>query len=101
MHEVSRSNSVDEDLLQIWLHIAQDDAAAADRQLDRIEERCRLHATQPETGTLRPDLGENVRCFSVDQYVVFYRPHAEGIVLLMVLHGSRDVSPLFRSRYPR
>ena len=101
MPKVLRSNSVDEDLLQIWLRIAKDNPAAADRQLDRIEERCLLHATQPEMGTSRSDLGENVRCFSVDQYVVYYQPRTKGIVLLMVLHGARDVQPLFRSRYPR
>lgn len=35
------------------------------------------------------------------QYVVFYRPNDDGITVLMVVHGSRDVESMFRSRYPR
>ncbi len=98
MSEILRCHAVDEDLLRIWLHIARDDPAAADRQLERIENRCRVLASQPEMGELRPDLGTNVRCFSVDNYVVIYRPRDDGILLLLVTHGSRDVPTVFHQR---
>ncbi len=56
MSEVIRSNAVEHDLLEIWLHIARDNPTAADRQLERIQQRCRLYATQPHMGQPRPDL---------------------------------------------
>ena len=99
MSELIRSNAVDKDLLDIWLHIARDNPPAADHLLERIQQRCHLYTSQPEMGQPRPDLGANVRCFSVDNYVVIYRPHEDGIVLLMVIHGSRDIPPLLRQRF--
>ncbi len=50
MAEIIRCHAVDEDLLDIWLHIARDNPGAADRQLDRIDSRCRLYASHPEMG---------------------------------------------------
>ena len=100
MSEVIRSNAVDQDLLDIWLYIAGDNPDAADRQLERIDHKCRLYATQPEIGQPRPDLGTGVRFFGVDKYVVVYRPREEGIVILLVAHASRDIPPLLRQRFP-
>lgn len=41
------------DLDDIWWHIAQDNPEAADRLLDRIEEKCRALAQFPEMGISR------------------------------------------------
>lgn len=101
MAEIIRCHAVDEDLLNIWLHIARDNPGAADRQLDRIENRCRLYASHPDMGELRPDLGVNVRCFPVDNYVVIYRPGDDGILVLLITHGSRDIPAAFRERFSR
>ena len=90
MSEVIRSNAVDQDLLDIWLYIAGDNPNAADRQLERIDHKCRLCATQPEIGQPRPDLGTDVRCFGVDKYVVVYRPR-----------GRWHSAPACCPRFPR
>jgi toxin ParE1/3/4 len=47
-------------------------------------------------GEARPDLGDEVRCFAVGNYVAFYRPLEDGILLLLVIHGARDIPTVFR-----
>ena len=34
--------------------------------------------------------------FPVDDYLIFYRPSADGIDVIRVLHGSRDVENILR-----
>ena len=99
MPRVVQTAPVRDDLLAIWSHIAEDDPDAADRLLDRIDEGCRLYATQPLMGQRRPDLHPSVRCFSVGMYVVFYRPIEDGVEVLLVAHGARDLPRVFRERF--
>lgn len=101
MSRVVRPASVRGDLKEIGRFIAQRSQSLdlALRFLDRVDEKCNLYATHPDRGTTRIDLGPNVRCFSVSDYVVFYEPHRGGIRLLLVTHGSRDVPSVFRERF--
>ncbi|MCO6457016.1 MAG: type II toxin-antitoxin system RelE/ParE family toxin [Pirellulaceae bacterium] len=50
MAEMLRTPDAEGDLVRIWAHIAQESGSlsAADRQLDRIDEKCRLLASYPE-----------------------------------------------------
>ena len=89
MPQVVLTAEAEESRIGIWLSVAAEIPDAADRLLERLDEKCRLCATQPEMGTPRPDLGRNVRCFSVGNYVVIYQPTEEGIVVLLVIHGAR------------
>ncbi len=45
---------------------------------------------------MRPDLGRDVRCFSVQNRIVIYRPLDDGIQVLLVVHGSRDLQAAIR-----
>ena len=88
------------DLKEIGRHIAREsqDRSVAMRFLDTIEQRLQLYATQPRMGEERPDLGLDVRQFSVGRYVVFYRPIETGIEVLRLFHGSRDIPSAWRNR---
>jgi toxin ParE1/3/4 len=99
MPTVRRTRDVEFDLVEIWLHIARDNPDAADRLLSRIEEKCESYARQPGMGDIRSELGEAVRSFPVGNYVVFYRPETDGILILLVTHGARDIPAVFRSRF--
>lgn len=70
--------------------------ATAAKFLRRIRDRCSLQATQPGMGEARPDLAPDVRCFPVGNYVVIYRPLPDGIEVLLVTHGARDIPALYR-----
>jgi toxin ParE1/3/4 len=47
----------------------------------------------PQAGRPRPDLGQSVRSFAVDNYVIFYIPQSAGIDIIRVMHGRRDIGP--------
>jgi len=83
------------DLLEIGLHIADQDLDASDRFLDLLERKLHLLASRPQMGRLRPELLTRLRSFPVGEYVIFYRPIRNGIEVVRVLNGARDIGRLF------
>lgn len=100
MARIIRSPDAEDDLLEIWSHIANDKPSAADPFLDKLEQRIELLSRHPRIGESRPDLAPRVRAFSVGNYLIFFRPIRDGIELLRVLHGSRDIPAIFRRKSP-
>jgi toxin ParE1/3/4 len=96
MARVIRSPLAEEDSREIWRYIAQDNPDAADRLLRRIDEKLLLYAEYPHMGTPRENWARGLRSFCVGKYVVFYRIVAEGIELVRVLHGMRDLKTLLK-----
>jgi len=96
MATVHRSSRAENDLLEIWGHIAKDDPLAADRQLDRIDAACEMLAENPEGGPRRDDLAPGLRFYPVGNYLIFYTSGEDGITLARVLHGARDYPQEFR-----
>jgi len=68
----------------------------ADRVVVEIHGACRLCASQPGIGELRPDLGPELRVLAVGPHVVIYRPTEDGIRVLRIFDGRRDYPVLFR-----
>jgi toxin ParE1/3/4 len=77
-------------LVNIWLTIAEHDPAAADRVFDRIEARIAVLGTFPEAGVARPDIAPEARMLVEPPYLILYR-QTEGVQIVRVLHGARDV----------
>lgn len=92
---VQRTEQADEDLMDIWAYIAQDNPRAADRLSDEIESKFILLAEQPYLGPARPDIAPELRYFPVGNYLILYREIAEGIEVARVIHGARRLSNLF------
>lgn len=84
-----KSAKAEEDLIEIWLYIAQDDLGAADKLLDRFEETGWLLAENPELGQARPDIAPDFRYFPVGSYLMLYRKIRKGIELVRVVHGAK------------
>jgi toxin ParE1/3/4 len=76
-------------------YIADESFAAADRWVDRLDEQFRVLATQPMMGRARDELAPGVRSFPFGRYVVFYVPLEDGIDVIRVLHGARDIEAVF------
>ena len=95
MPEVLISEQAAEDLAGIWAYIAADNPSAASRTIDRINDHCLSYAHQPELVERRPPLGNDIRCFSVGLYVIYYRKVTNGIEIVRALHGARDINRLF------
>lgn len=53
---VIRTQLADEDLLEIWGYIAQNNINAADSLLEKIDAKCQLLADNPRAGVKRDDL---------------------------------------------
>ena len=86
-----RSAEAEEDLIKIWLHIAQDNPAAADKMLRYIDEKSVLLAANPKLGRALPELREGMRRWPIGQYLILYREIAGGVEIVRVVHGKRDL----------
>jgi toxin ParE1/3/4 len=91
LSRIVRSAAAERDAVEIWRYIAGDDADAANRLLDRIDEKLRFLAESPLAGTPRSEIGRDVRSFAVGNYLIFYRPLSDGIRVLRLLNAARDV----------
>ena len=65
MPDIRRTAQADEDLIDLWFYIAQDNPGAADRLLDEIEDKFLLLAANPQLGPARPDIAPDCRYFPV------------------------------------
>ena len=79
------------DIASIWQFFANNNVRAADAILDRIEAAFDMLAQAPLAGRERNDLGANLRSFPVESYIVFYTPVSNGIEVLRVMSGRRDI----------
>lgn len=95
MDLVTLSPEAEEDLIDIWLYIAEDSPISADRFVERIHEKAMVLAEFPDMGVERPELAEMLRSFPLDRYILFYRESSEGIELVRVLRGSKDITLAF------
>ena len=91
------TDQAESDLVDIWTFIAQNNPTAADRMIAAIQKRSRLCVEFPEMGRSREELRAGLRSFVISPYVVFYRPVADTIEVIRVLHGARDLASLFDS----
>jgi len=89
------SPEAEQDLVDIWLYIAEDQPTNADQFLERLEEHAERVAEFNDMGIDRPELASNLKSFPVDRYILFYRQIENGIELVRVLHSSRDMNLVF------
>lgn len=68
---------------------------AADKLLNKINQKCSTLANFPSMGRRRDELLLTLRSFPVDNYLIFYRPIEGGIEILRVVSGYRDLEALF------
>jgi toxin ParE1/3/4 len=95
MPAVFRTSQAHIDLVEIALHISEQNPTGADHWLDLIDEKCHALARMPEMGRKRSDLATGLRSLAVNNYVIFYRPVSDGIQVIRVLHGARDIPAIF------
>lgn len=84
-----------DDLMRIWLYIANDSPPAADRFIDFLHEKCVSLCSAPEIGRKRDELLHGIRCLPVKRYLIFYRINERSIEIARIISGYRDVESLF------
>ena len=78
------------DLKEIRDFIAQDKPKTASRYMAVLKQKCDLLANFPELGVYREEYCGLYK-FSVDEYLIFYKPSKAGINVIRILHGKRDI----------
>jgi plasmid stabilization system protein ParE len=92
MSRIRFTNSAEADLLELWLTIAEENLVAADESLDSIHATVSALGSQLEMGRARPELADGLRSFPTrTQYIIFYLPDADGLLVVRVLHHARDI----------
>ena len=95
MPRVIRTPAAEADLWEIVLQIAPDNEAAAFRLVEAIDERFEVLSRFPLAGPARPELLPELRSFPVKNYLILYKPIDDGIEVMRVVHGARDLRRLF------
>jgi len=95
------SPQAESELDGIWLYVARDSGSisVADRFVDSLTERLYLLAQNPFIGRSREDdLRPGLRSFPVGEYVVVYRIDDDGVYIINIVRGSRNLRALFGSQ---
>lgn len=91
----------DADSAEIFVDLAATASAKTALRYDSAFERLydRL-STFPESGALRPALGEHLRICVVSPFVIIYRylPGDDTLTVLRIVHGRRRISGLLLTR---
>lgn len=69
--------------------------------MDDLDAQFPVLAAQPMIGRARDGLAPGVRSFSFGRCVVFHVPLDDGIDVVRVLHGARDMDAMFNARQAR
>ncbi len=94
--QVFKRPEAEADLEDIWWYIAQNNLPDADLFLDRLQEKLLKLAEFPQMGISREELSPILRSFSVGNYLIFYFPLSNGIDIVRVLHGARNLEAIFK-----
>jgi toxin ParE1/3/4 len=79
------------DLIDIGNFIGRDNPTAAAQFISELEQRCLLLSARPLSGRVRDELVRGLRSVPDSRYVIFYRPIKDGVEIVRVVHGARDL----------
>ena len=97
MAELFVYRRAEEELRQIWRHIAAENPGAADRLLLRIDDKLQVLRDFPGMGTLRDDIRPGFRMLVEGNYLLLYEHDTanDSVELIAIVDGRRDLSELF------
>lgn len=97
----TKKPQAERDLLGYYVYIGERNPDAADRFLRAAQDAIERLAAMPGTGAPRkfpnPELA-GIRSLPIrgfENYLIFYLPTDEGIDVLRVIHGARDLDRIF------
>jgi toxin ParE1/3/4 len=107
MARVLKREAAKRDLIVQWVWYAETASIeVADRFLAAVETTLNLLATQPESGSpffVQKTEFQGMRRFPVsegfEKILLFYFPLQDGVDLVRVIHGSRDLRQLFEEGF--
>jgi toxin ParE1/3/4 len=91
-----RSAIAEQDLLAIWDYIAQDSPDAADRLWQRLTDRFQSLLKNPLIGETQDRFRTGLRSVIEGNYIIFYEPRPDEILVYRVLHAARKWEDLLK-----
>jgi toxin ParE1/3/4 len=85
----------DVESIALYIGLKEHRPSAAERVIDRILAAVDSLARHNTMGTPREDLGPGYRVFSVSRYVIVFKPTDDGVEIVRVVDGRRDLPGLF------
>ena len=101
MAKIVRSDFFKSDFIEISTYIGADSIDSALRFMDSVEETTIRLSKMPEMAPKFPfekQQLQDIRFFPVTgfaNHLIFYRPIEDGINVLRLIHGARDIPALF------
>ena len=101
MPKIVLAPCVESELWTIWSFIAQDNPDAATRVVEAAHDTFKTLAASPGLGgphQFRNPRLKGIRSWRVsgfDNFLIFYRSIPDGIQVLHIYHGARDIQALF------
>lgn len=86
-----------EDLAAITSYIADDDPDRAETFVAELRARAGEAAERPRTFPARDDLAPGLRVASHGRYMIFFMEKDDGVQIVRVLHGARNLKRIFEA----
>ena len=85
------TDAAEADLAEIWSYLATEAGdTTATRYLDQIAKTLDTVCRSPLIGTIRDQLGTDLRVTFHHPYAIYYQVTPRTLLVVRVLHGSRD-----------
>jgi toxin ParE1/3/4 len=97
MSRIRRRRSVDDDILEITKYLLHESEELAVRFVDAVQKTLKNLAQRPGIGspkTFDAQVLDGIRSWWVEgfpNHLIFYFPLPDGIEVVAVMHGARDV----------
>lgn len=93
--KIKYSPAAVDDIDEIFSYISQDNLAAAELVLEKLDREIRKLESFPNMGSVLPEdeysiIQPGYRLIVVKPYLVFYRIVNDDIIIYRILHGRRD-----------
>jgi plasmid stabilization system protein ParE len=102
MKKLRFSEMAERDLDQIWTYIAtkSGNIDTAKRFVESLVSRLSILALESRAGTVRDGIDEGLRGLPIGRYVVNYRDEDALVLILRIIHGSREQGTAYYEDLP-
>jgi toxin ParE1/3/4 len=102
MKKLRFSEMAERDLDQIWNYIATKfgNVDNAKRFVESPVSRLSILAREPQAGTTRDGIDTGLRGLPLGRYVVYYRDEGAAVLILRIIHGSREQGTAYYEDLP-
>lgn len=101
MPRVSRTRQAQRDLEEILEYHDARSVEAADRFAAKFSQACELHAENPQIGASAEVYAADLRCFTVWNHAIFYRPLGDGVEVIRIISWRARHPEALRARSPK